>query len=72
MLSEPYARSCAACHGGAGEGQAKYPSVSGTLTESEFISKVRTGKNAMPAFGADFISDAQLSADFANLKSLAG
>ncbi|GEM_PF-913430 len=72
MLSEPYARSCAACHGGAGEGQAKYPSLPGALTESEFISKVRVGKNAMPAFGPDFVSDAQLSADFANLKSLAG
>jgi len=71
-LSEPFQRSCAACHGGAGEGNAKYPAIPGKLTQTEFLAKVRVGVKEMPPYGADFITDAQLTADFASLSKLAG
>jgi hypothetical protein len=71
-LSLPFRRNCAACHGSVGEGNAKYPPIPGKLTKEAYIAKVRAGVNAMPAFSVDFVSDAQLSADFDNLKKLAG
>ena len=67
-LSVPFQRSCASCHGGAGEGSGKYPALPGSLTQAAFIAKVRAGGGAMPAFGQAFISDDQLVADFAALK----
>ncbi|MDX2024505.1 MAG: cytochrome c [Deltaproteobacteria bacterium] len=67
-LSKPFQSNCAACHGGAGEGSAKYPALPGKLSLPEFIAKVRSGINEMPAFAASFISDAQLTADFDALK----
>lgn len=68
----PFQRNCAACHGGAGEDKEKYPPIPGKLSEADYIAKVRAGVNAMPAFSADFVTDAQLAADFASLKKLAG
>lgn len=39
-LSQPFAKACAACHGGAGEGGG-YPALPGLLTEAQLIAKVR-------------------------------
>jgi mono/diheme cytochrome c family protein len=71
VLSQPFQASCATCHGGAGQGTDKYPRIPGTLTEAEFVAKVRSGVREMPAFPADFVSDADLTADYAKLRQLA-
>jgi mono/diheme cytochrome c family protein len=71
-LSEPFARSCAACHGLQGEGKALYPPLSGKLTFEQFRDKVRAGGKGMPAFDAAFITDAALESDFKALAAIAG
>jgi mono/diheme cytochrome c family protein len=70
-LSRAFQASCATCHGGAGEGKGKYPPVPGKLTLAEYIAKIRAGVREMPAFPADFVSDADLKADFGKLEQLA-
>lgn len=72
MLSASFRTSCAACHGGAGEGKGPYPKIPGTLTEAAFIEKVRSGSANMPKFGVDFVTDAQLKSDFSTLGKLSG
>jgi Cytochrome C oxidase, cbb3-type, subunit III len=68
-LSSAYQRSCATCHGMAGVNAAKYPSLPGALELAKYIAVVRSGHGAMPAFGADFVTDAELASDFGKLKS---
>ncbi len=63
-LSNAFRSSCATCHGGSGQGSAKYPTIPGALTREQYIGKVRTGYLEMPAFAASFITDADLGADF--------
>ncbi len=70
-LSKGFRSSCAACHGGAGQGQGKYPAIPGKLTQAEYVSIVRKGIREMPAFEAAFIDDASLAADFDRLKKFA-
>jgi Cytochrome C oxidase, cbb3-type, subunit III len=70
-LSKGFRSSCAACHGGAGQGHDKYPAIPGKLTQAEYVSIVRKGIREMPAFDAAFIDDASLAADFDRLKKLA-
>ena len=70
-LSQPFRSSCAVCHGAAGQGQDKYPVLPGTLSEAEFIAKVRVASGAMPSFAVDYITDEALRADYTALKALA-
>lgn len=67
-LSQPFAKACAACHGGSGEGFGAYPALPGLLTEAQFIAKVRQGAANMPPASADLIDDATLGRDYRALK----
>ncbi len=71
-LSERFAQSCASCHGSVGQGKDNYPAIPGLLDEAGYIAKVRSGANAMPPFGPDYVTDAELAADYASLVELAG
>lgn len=63
---------CAGCHGPQGRGTALAPAIAGpSLTEEQFRSAVRTARGAMPAFGADVLSDDTVTALHAYLRSQA-
>lgn len=68
-LSLAFTSKCARCHGSTGTGDATYPSLPGTLTLPTFITTVRSGRRAMPMFGASEISDADLAADYDWMKT---
>ena len=69
-LSTQFAQACASCHGTQGQGLPGYPQLPGTLSKEAFIEKVRQGTGeGMPSFGADFVSDAVLGADYDTLGS---
>lgn len=68
-LSASFGSNCARCHGATGLGQAPIPKIPGTKDEAGFIAIVRSGKGDMPAFDAAAISDADLKADFAWMKT---
>ena len=54
--------SCASCHGEDFSG-GMGPALAGTsLSEDEFTEIVRNGKNSMPAFSEDQVSDEELTA----------
>lgn len=63
-LSPAYGNLCAACHGGAGEGQAGYPALPSQKSKADFIKYVRAGGKAMPAFDVGQLDDATLAKDF--------
>jgi hypothetical protein len=71
VLSEPFTKVCAPCHGGAGEGKGAYPGLPGTLSREEFVAKVRGGTANMPAFPSSLIDDAALGRDFDTLRARA-
>ncbi len=71
-LSAAFGNTCGACHGATGIGTPLYPAIPGMLSLEEFRSIVRGGREAMPAFPADYYPDAQLEADFAALRQGAG
>lgn len=69
-LSAAYQATCVGCHGAQGE-STTYKKLAGTsLTEAQFIAKVREGPGSMPDFNSSVISDADLKADYAKLKTL--
>ena len=67
-------RGCAACHGVAGEGDGSNPrtTLAGTrFIYTQFAQRVRNGKgSAMPAFGPEQISDAEVRALYDWLRML--
>jgi mono/diheme cytochrome c family protein len=69
-LSSGFASQCAGCHGPAGLGQGQFPSLRNVATADAFVSTVRMGRNLMPKFTTDAVSDARLQADFAALKGI--
>ena len=63
---------CAGCHGPQGRGTALAPAISGpSLAVDQFRSAVRTARGAMPAFGADVLSDDAVTALHVHLRSQA-
>jgi mono/diheme cytochrome c family protein len=72
-VSDAYSQACAGCHGGAGEGRPGAPNLQESLlTDAEFLSVVRMGRQAMPAFNATVISDVELRNDLVAIKALKG
>jgi len=71
-LSADYATNCAGCHGDTGEGIAGFsPRLIGTaLTAEQFLSVVRKGKGAMPAFARSDIPDDSVFNDHAFFSSV--
>ena len=68
-LSLAFTSKCARCHGSTGTGDATYPSLPGALTPATYAATVRSGRKAMPMFGASEISDADLAADYDWMKT---
>ena len=66
-LSAAFGAKCARCHGAGGLGMGIYPKLPGKPDADAFVALVRAGKDAMPAFTASDISDADLRSDFAYL-----
>jgi mono/diheme cytochrome c family protein len=76
-----FAKFCAACHGAKATG-ASAPAINGASdvagwTDEQFLTAVRTGKDetgqtlrGMPTFSASQLTDAQVAAIFAYLKTL--
>jgi mono/diheme cytochrome c family protein len=76
-----FAKFCAACHGAKATG-ASAPAINGASdvsgwTDAQFLTAVRTGKDetgqtlrGMPTFSAAQLTDAQVAAIFAYLKTL--
>ena len=59
-----YSDNCEGCHGAKGVGDMG-PAVAGTrLSSDQFARLIRAGRGAMPAMGADALSDANLQAIF--------
>ena len=72
-LSAAYASNCAVCHGATGTETASSngKKIAGTaLSEGDFILKVREGPGDMPDYDTSKISDADLKADHAKLKTI--
>src|SRR5262245_23618272 len=70
-VKQLFATSCGWCHlkGGREAGKGPKP-MDTTLTDSEIIARIRTGKvGAMPAFGSTF-NDAQLATIVAYIRAL--
>lgn len=63
-LSGTFKSLCGTCHGGWGEGQGASPPLPGLLDQAALVAVVRKGTKSMPSFGADVVSDADLSRDF--------
>ena len=48
-----YAKSCAICHGAAGEGKGPFPKITGSAkSEEEIVQLLENGKGKMPRFDA--------------------
>jgi cytochrome c553 len=68
--SDKYQNYCAACHGAAGQGDAKYPTIPGGTSKQQFMAMVRNGSEGkMPKFPASLYPDTELLADFDRLLS---
>ncbi len=69
-----FANRCTGCHPGGGQGMG--PALSGADFDKAFPTDdllaefIRTGKGAMPAWGADRVSDQQLADIIAYIRSL--
>ncbi len=70
-LSQGFASTCAGCHGPSGDGQGPFPSLKNVADLVTFARVVRGGRELMPAFDAQLVSDAQLAADFEALRASA-
>lgn len=63
-LSQAFQQQCARCHGERGEGSGNFPRVPGRQTEETYLGLVRAGRNQMPAFTVEQISDVDLRSDY--------
>lgn len=68
---EIYAAKCKMCHGADGKGNAAIGAPAfNAANEATWKTTIRSGKGKMPTFGADKISDADLDAVIAHIKTL--
>jgi cytochrome c551/c552 len=64
---------CVGCHGGAQLTGGIGPKLAGTsLTQDQFLAKVRSGGGRMPPFAASQVSDADVASVYAYARSLGG
>jgi mono/diheme cytochrome c family protein len=68
--AEPFARTCAACHGASGQGDKAPPIVPLAYGEDQVTVVVRSGQGEMPPIPKAALSDVELSAIVAYLNQL--